>query len=394
MSGLKNKKINRAQLVELDKKSRKSRNTWVANLLIILCIILALLACVGIALNVVAGIYYDMLTDGFDGLDDLKFDLKDVDVKDSINNMDIYGVSSNASVAHVTSDGREDKTFSDIEEVIMANYQEASKNIVSKRNIVNYVFIGKDAYKADDDKDVYADVIMIISYNTKINKVTYYTLDPNSLVYIPEIMDGEGKVAPLSNAYTWGKDGKLLCKTVQENFGIAINGYIDVDIDAASSAIDTLGGVTLSDVDVDELNEAIKNFNKDFGTDASLVSDNDGKVKLDGIQAAAYVRSAKSRLEAMKNIFKATLITAADEGLLEVVDIIDQLAENIMIGSSYNDFSRVFRAGLVGVGLQSIEHNFVDGMADLPYSLVVGEKIYVNFHDNAAIRDSLKETLY
>ena len=80
----------------------------------------------------------------------------------------------------------------------------------------------------------------------------------------------------INSAYTKGND--VLINTVEQNLGIPINHFIDVDFYGFKDLVDALGGVTVY-------------FDLPTATDAGLHVTQPGCVTLNGIDALAYVRS-------------------------------------------------------------------------------------------------------
>ena len=126
------------------------------------------------------------------------------------------------------------------------------------------------------------------------------------LTYIP--MVGMGG---LQDAYEWG-GAALLTKTIKHNFGIDINGYIEVDMTVAANLIDNAGGLAISGMDQGKLTNAIESYNENFGTSVQYATVSNGKVVLDGYQTIAYLRAD---YEDSNSVFKALGDTIFKSGL-------------------------------------------------------------------------------
>jgi hypothetical protein len=85
-------------------------------------------------------------------------------------------------------------------------------------------------------------MIMLLSFDEVKNKVTYIHINKGTLAYIPTV-----GVGPLYDAYGFG-GGALLARTVEENYGIAINGYADLPLDSFVVACADVGGITVDGV--------------------------------------------------------------------------------------------------------------------------------------------------
>jgi anionic cell wall polymer biosynthesis LytR-Cps2A-Psr (LCP) family protein len=385
----------KAQLV---KDGKKSSGSCVSKLLLILLILIAVLACVGLVLNIITNSYYSKLTSKDVQLIDGKFDAvkAEINVKDEIKNMDIYQMSEDEEVVIVTTangeTSREKISFSVVQNKVKENYDNASKaeNLKSDKDVYNYVFIGNDSYDTREQDETSADVVMIMSYNQKTNKVTYYTLNAKSFVFIPDIMDG-GKVATLADAYSWGGE-LLLCKTIQENYSIAINGFIDMGLDSCAKSIDQFGGIELKDVDVDKLNASIEFFNTSFGTNMQAVTaSSDGTVRLSGEQATAYLRGVGgSRFDATKDVLKATVVEALGNGASSVMSLVDDMADKIDMGVSRDDFAALCNA----IIFSTPTDKFADANTVAAYSDIIIKGQTINWLDNEAVRANIANMLY
>ncbi len=124
---------------------------------------------------------------------------------------------------------------------VLTNYAEASHDIKSEEHIYNFAIFGI----SEENGDKSATYVMIASFNAETKKVTYVEFNQHMVVYIPGITDKATKsVGPLKEAYDFG-GALLLTKTIKHNFGVDINGYIEMNMSVAEKLIDTVGGIEI-----------------------------------------------------------------------------------------------------------------------------------------------------
>ena len=124
---------------------------------------------------------------------------------------------------------------------VLTNYAEASHDIKSADHIYNFAIYGIS--EANGKKS--ATYLMVASFNAETKKVTYVEFYGHMVVYIPSITDKAAKsVGPLKEAYDFG-GALLLTKTIKHNFGIDINGYIEMNMSVVEKLIDSVGGIEI-----------------------------------------------------------------------------------------------------------------------------------------------------
>ncbi len=153
--------------------------------------------------------------------------------------------------------------------------------------IENYLIVGSDS-RADvnpDDLDAGAignaqevtgqrsDTVMILRFDPATNSSALLSLPRDLWVPIAGT-DAKGKI---NGAFSKGKD--VLISTIQDDFGIPIHHYVEVNFEGFKSLVDAMGGVSLS-FDVPS---------RDTSTGFEVLDP--GCVTLDGTQALAFARS-------------------------------------------------------------------------------------------------------
>jgi polyisoprenyl-teichoic acid--peptidoglycan teichoic acid transferase len=153
--------------------------------------------------------------------------------------------------------------------------------------VENYLLVGSDTRQGSDpnSQDYGAignegaapgrrsDTIMVLRFDPKSGNAAILSI-PRDL-WVP--IAGTNKSDRINSAYTKGND--VLINTVEQNFGIPINHFIDVDFYGFKDLVDALGGVTVYfDLPTRDKNTGLRVTQP-------------GCVTLNGIDALAYVRS-------------------------------------------------------------------------------------------------------
>lgn len=133
--------------------------------------------------------------------------------------------------------------------------------------------------------------------------------------------------------YTMSDGGhNLILKTMNYNFNLQIDKFVQVDLHNLPIVIDKLGGVELN-VTSDEvkyINNYIRNIDAENGTDTPPVSGT-GKQLLNGTQASAYCRIRYTegrdfkRTERQRDVLEALFIKFKDTPITQVPSIISDL---------------------------------------------------------------------
>lgn len=142
----------------------------------------------------------------------------------------------------------------------------------SGSDLVNILLIGQDAREGEEQAR--SDSMILCSYNKATQKLTMTSFLRDLYVPIPGY--GSNRI---NAAYSFG-GARLLKKTIDQNFNIAIDGCIEVDFTHFSGIIDALGGVEI-ELRQDEANE----INQLTGSALT-----EGIQQLDGFQALTYSR--------------------------------------------------------------------------------------------------------
>lgn len=151
--------------------------------------------------------------------------------------------------------------------------------------VKNIAILGLDT--RENDKSGRSDANLVVTIDKNRNKIKLTSIARDSYVAI----DGRGN-DKLTHAYAFGKT-QLAVKTLNQNFGVEITDYINVNFFEMAHIIDYLGGVEV-EVDEEELPELNRIIRKtDFGEMENPRVAKSGVQRLTGTQAVCYARIRK-----------------------------------------------------------------------------------------------------
>lgn len=181
-------------------------------------------------------------------------------------------------------------------------------------HVVNILLIGQD--RREGEERARSDSMILCTFNKKTQQVIMTSFLRDLYVTIP----GHG-ANRINAAYAAG-GMELLDKTLEENFGLHIDGNVEVDFDRFAEIIDLLGGVEL------ELRQDEADFiNEETGS--SLTA---GWQRLAGEQALMYSRIRKldadgdfSRTNRQRKVMSALLSAYRGSGVGTMVSLLKQV---------------------------------------------------------------------
>lgn len=171
------------------------------------------------------------------------------------------------------------------------HYQEAEEFMSQpwkSEGVTNILLIGNDS--RENGGDGRSDAMILLSVSDRTKKIYMTSLLRDIYVEIP---GHEGN--RLNAAYAFGGP-ELLMETVERNFEIDVNRYVQVNFEAFASLVDAVGGVELelTGPEIEYVNAYLVEYNmlteRPEGTDYMDASAA-GTVHLNGPQALAYSRN-------------------------------------------------------------------------------------------------------
>ena len=160
----------------------------------------------------------------------------------------------------------------DPEDVTFPDYD---ADIGRDSDIINILLIGQD--RREDETRARSDSMILCTFHKSEKKLTMTSFLRDTYVKIPGY--GQNRI---NVAYAAG-GMSLLNKTLENNFGIHIDGNVEVDFYQFADIVDLLGGV-----EVDLRNDEAQWVNRETGSSLS-----EGTNLLNGQQALAYARIRK-----------------------------------------------------------------------------------------------------
>lgn len=299
--------------------AKSSKMSAGAKLLVILLVAVAVVAAVMLTLNIIANSFFSKVNTQKPWYEEK------ITVKDSIANMGVY--ENEKLLASVG--------YAEAYEKVLANYAEASHAINASESVYNFAVYGTNNF-GDATANTTSAFIMIASFNNETKKVTYVTFAEDMLVYIPVV----AKIGELRDAYEWGGSA-LLTKTIQHNFAVSINGYVEVNMAVAAQLVDKVGGVEVSVADATKLNDAIESFNKQFNRTVASASVSNGKATLNGEQALAYSKLGNAEMNAFVKALGKAIFQSGIGGMADAFGIITDGAKTAITKNDFNALARI-----------------------------------------------------
>lgn len=168
-------------------------------------------------------------------------------------------------------------------------------DIKHEEHIVNILLLGQD--RRGGTKNSLTDVMMLCTINKKTNTVTMTSFLRDLYVKIP----GHYRNDKMNVAYAVG-GFKMINDTLEANFGVKVDGNVEVDFSQFAKIIDMLGGV-----DIELTKAEAGHLNSEYGYSLSS-----GVQRLDGQKALGYARiryidSDFQRTNRQRNVVTAIL---------------------------------------------------------------------------------------
>lgn len=197
--------------------------------------------------------------------------------------------------------------------------------------VTNILLIGNDSRKNGEDGRSDAMILLSISTRTKTIQMTSLLRD----MYV-EIPGHKGN--RLNAAYAYGGP-KLLLETVEQNLGIRVSRYMQVNFEAFANLVDAVGGVELelTNEEVQLVNGYLVEYNqltgRAEGTDY-LDASADGLLHLNGPQALAYTRNRYIGTDFGRTQRQRKVLSAAVKELPKALvtnpgELMDKIASNL-----------------------------------------------------------------
>ena len=209
-------------------------------------------------------------------------------------------------------------------------YKEEAKN----EDIINVLLTGMDARSYDTRSR--ADTIILLSYNKSTKEIKMVSFMRDSWIYLVE--RGWSRI---NAATVYGGTG-LLINSINYNFGLDIQNYVEIKFDDFIKVIDILGGIDieLSQGEIDYINNKLHIEDNDFNND---INSSAGIVHLNGKQTLWHCRNRTigysdfTRTERQREVLEIIIKQTLECDIFTILDLIYDLQNyvntNIPIGT-------------------------------------------------------------
>lgn len=192
--------------------------------------------------------------------------------------------------------------------------------------IINILLCGMDARKYDTNSR--SDTIILASYNKTQHSVKLVSFMRDTWVMLPE--RGWSRI---NAATAYGGTG-LLVNTLNYNFDLDIQNYVQIKFDDFKKVIDILGGIDiqLSKDEIKYINRKLHNEDKDWNND---IKDDAGIVHLNGTQALWHCRNRSignsdfTRTERQREVLSVIIDKITSMNLGQATRLVFELREHV-----------------------------------------------------------------
>lgn len=194
----------------------------------------------------------------------------------------------------------------------------------SMDHVINIMLIGQDRRPGEGRQR--SDSMILVTVNKSKGTITLTSFMRDQYVRIPGYKNNK-----MNAAYAFG-GMKLLNETVEANFGVKIDGDIEVDFNNFKKLIDMLGGV-----DISLTSKEVNHLNNGHGYNLST-----GMQRLNGAQALAYSRirvidSDYNRANRQRKVITSLINRYKSLSLMEMIWMLDDILPLVTTNMSKNE---------------------------------------------------------
>lgn len=184
------------------------------------------------------------------------------------------------------------------------------------KHVINILLIGQDA--TVPGVRARSDSMILVTFNTRAKTVTFTSFMRDAYVQIPGYAPNK-----LNHAYQYG-GMELLNETLKLNYGVDVDGDVEINFSSFKSIIDLLGGVEISLTEPEA-------FYMNHLTDWNLKV---GINRLNGEQALVYARlreidSDYQRTERQRTVLMALTNAYKDQPVATMLDLLDDIISKV-----------------------------------------------------------------
>lgn len=263
-------------------------------------------------------------------------------------------------------------TKQDVAEKI-ENYLFPTVEPIDHSPLMNILIVGQDQ-KPEDNTRQRSDVMMLCSYNRETNEVHITSFLRDLYVKLP----GGYSHNKLNAAYHFG-GFKLLYQTLLDNFGVKIDGGIEVDFNGFVDIVDLLGGVDMYLT----------------AEEAPYVSSTatEGVNHLNGRKALNYARTRKTdddfgRTERQRKMLVALFEKVRHADLDTINELINTALSMVKTDMTDEAIASLIAALLPKISTLEITTHCVPSKGNFMYGYARGMQVLIP--DNKKIRDTIE----
>lgn len=251
--------------------------------------------------------------------------------------------------------------------------------IGESKDIVNILLIGQD--RREGEGRARSDAMILVSFNTTDNTITISSILRDTYVQIP----GGYQDDRINVAYAFGGMG-LLDETLEQNFGVYVDGNIEVDFSSFEQIIDILGGVDI------ELTQSEANYlNRELYGEYYA-----GVNHLGGEAALTYsrIRSLDSdfgRTSRQRNVLNALFESFKEIDLSTALELVDEILPMLTTDMSSMDIIGYVTDLLPMLSSAKVENIHIPGDENYYNASIRGMSVLVP--DLEACHEQLREAI-
>ena len=222
--------------------------------------------------------------------------------------------------------------------------------ITSGKHIINILLVGQDRRPYEPRSR--SDVMILVTVNTNTKEVTMTSFLRDMYVQIPGYLNNRINVP-----YFFG-GAELLYDTMELNFGIRPDKYVEVDFAGFKDIVDLMGGVDM-ELTAQEANH-LNNNEYVYGFKEEVWELKEGMNHLTGSQAVAYSRIRMidptgdfARTERQRKVIGALINKASELDLIQINSLLLEMTDMIttdMSPSEILSYARVLYPVLTDMG--------------------------------------------
>lgn len=258
------------------------------------------------------------------------------------------------------------------------------EKVETSENIINILLIGQDARGNERAR---SDSMILCTFNKKDNTITMTSFMRDMYVKIPGYYSNR-----INAAYPAG-GMSLLNETLEYNFGVEVDGNVEVNFAHFAEVIEALGGVDI------ELTGAEANYiNNDLASNGYSSSLTEGLHHLNGQQALSYSRIRKvggngdfGRTERQRKVLNSLIEAFRNAELSEMMKLLEEILP--MITTDLSNAQIISLATELFPMLTDCTIVSQRIPADGAYTMTMIDGMSVLLADMDAARELLKETM-